>query len=237
MAAPPLIVPTLSPSGAIHFAAVTQDATVQDIIDALSTLDDVKEDILGGLEDCGWGVQKIRRSPPSGWDEAELRQFGNGLLDRNDKISPLLNSSKPPSLQRHFSAFPLSSHLHTPSIRLVSLHQLLRVTLTCLRVPDLEDDVDIEWFLARNVTAEEVVNGMIEEFGLTKVMGGVGGGNIDYVLEEAWVPKTGDPVTTRISGDANVSHIVETPLRPSPFLANMSARRIIRFCVPDEWYR
>ncbi|KAG8831474.1 hypothetical protein FRC18_006477, partial [Serendipita sp. 400] len=237
MAAPPLIVPTLSPSGAIHFAAVTQDATVQDIIDALSTLDDVKEDILGGLEDCGWDVQKIRRSPPSGWDEAELRQFGNGLLDRNDKISPLLNSSKPPSLQRHFSAFPLSSHLHTPSIRLVSLHQLLRVTLTCLRVPDLEDDVDIEWFLARNVTAEEVVNGMIEEFGLTKVMGGVGGGNIDYVLEEAWVPKTGDPVTTRISSDANVSHIVETPLRPSPFPANMSARRIIRFCVPDEWYR
>ncbi|KAG8876212.1 hypothetical protein FRC20_002184 [Serendipita sp. 405] len=86
MAAPPLIVPTLSPSGAIHFAAVTQDATVQDIIDALSTLDDVKEDILGGLEDCGWGVQKIRRSPPSGWDEAELRQFGNGKTFRTLRI-------------------------------------------------------------------------------------------------------------------------------------------------------
>ncbi|KAG8790334.1 hypothetical protein FRC17_008923, partial [Serendipita sp. 399] len=192
MAEPPFIVPTLSPSGALHFAAVTKDATAQDIIDALATLEDVNEDILGGLEDASWGVQRIRRPSPGGWDEAELRRFGNGLLDRNDKIGPLLNSGKPPSLQRHFSAFPLSSHLHTPAIRLVSLHSLLRVTLTCMRVPDLEDDLDIEWFLARNTTAEEVVNGVIEEFGLTKVMGGPGGGNIDYVLEEVWVPVNGD---------------------------------------------
>ncbi|KAG8807054.1 hypothetical protein FRC17_004673, partial [Serendipita sp. 399] len=54
---------------------------------------------------------------------------------------------------------------------------------------------------------------------------------------EVWVPVNGDEVRIRIHDDANVSHIVETPLRPSPFAVNTSAKRIIRFCVPDEWYR
>lgn len=59
MAAVPLIVPTLSPSGALHFAAVRKEATAQDIIDALSVLDEVKEDILGDLQEEGWAIQRI----------------------------------------------------------------------------------------------------------------------------------------------------------------------------------
>jgi len=59
MAAVPLIVSTLSPSGALHFAAVRKEATAQDIIDALSVLDEVKEDILGDLQEEGWAIQRI----------------------------------------------------------------------------------------------------------------------------------------------------------------------------------
>lgn len=59
MAAVPLIVPTLSPSGALHFAAVGREASAQDIINVLSVLDEVKEDILGDLQEEGWAVQRI----------------------------------------------------------------------------------------------------------------------------------------------------------------------------------
>lgn len=73
-AAQQLIVPTLSPSGALHFAAVGHNATAQDIIEALSVLEEVTQDILGDLEDAGWAIQRIRKQPL----EDDLRTFGNG---------------------------------------------------------------------------------------------------------------------------------------------------------------
>ena len=79
MAAAPLIVPTLISSGALHFAAVQQSATALDVIDALSTLEYVRDDVLGDLEDSGWAVQRIRRPlPGKPWEENELKQLGNG---------------------------------------------------------------------------------------------------------------------------------------------------------------
>lgn len=79
MAAAPLIVPTLIPSGALHFAAVQQSATAQDVIDALSTLEEVRDDVLGDLEDGRWAVQRIRRPlPGKAWEEKELKELGNG---------------------------------------------------------------------------------------------------------------------------------------------------------------
>lgn len=236
MAAPPFIVPTLSPTGAIYFAAVGQNATVQDIITELSEMEEVVESVLGDLQAGGWGVQKIRRPPGDGSaiSDDELKQYGNGLLASTELVKPLLGPSKPPAMQRHFSAFPLSSHLHTPPIRLVSLHPLLHVTLRSMRIPDLEDDIDIEWFLARTTTAEEVVNTVTEELGLPKVISGPGGGTVDYVLEEAWITTDGEEVTTRVSNSAILSHVLETPLKASP---STGAQRHIRICVPDEWYR
>jgi diaphanous 1 len=82
MAAAPLIVPTLIPNTAIHFAAVQQSATAQDVIDALSTLEEIRHGVLldlVDLEDQGWAVQVIRRQcPGKPWDEEELQQLGNG---------------------------------------------------------------------------------------------------------------------------------------------------------------
>ena len=82
MAAPPLIVPTLSPTGAIYFAAVGQDATVQDIITELSEMEEVVESLLGDLTADRWGVQKIRKPPSDGSaiSDDELKEYGNGTL-------------------------------------------------------------------------------------------------------------------------------------------------------------
>jgi diaphanous 1 len=207
MAAVPFIVPTLSPSGALHFAAVDQSATAQDIIDTLSVLEDVQKDILGDLPESGWAIQRIcKHDPGKTWDANEVTRIGNGktlgycvvcahcaigILSATDHIGSLIASTKPPSLQRHFSAFPLSSHLHTPSIRLVSLHSSLRVTLTSLRIPDVDDDLEFQWFLAHSTTVEEVMNGVIEEMGFSRVITGPGGGVVEYVLEEAWIASDG----------------------------------------------
>ncbi|PVF96346.1 FH2-domain-containing protein [Serendipita vermifera] len=238
MAAVPFIVPTLSPSGALHFAAVDQSATSQDIIDALSVLDDVQKDILGDLPESGWAIQRIRKHDPgTTWDANALTQVGNGILSATEHIGPLIASTKPPSLQRHFSAFPLSSHLHTPSIRLVSLHPSLCLTLSTLRIPDVDDDLEFQWFLARGTTVEEVMNGVVEEMGLSRVITGPGGGVVEYVLEEAWIAQDGKEASTRLSGALIVSHLLEEPVQPSPFPARVGAKRVIRICVPDEWYR
>jgi len=75
---------------------------------------------------------------------------------------------------------------------LVSLHKFLRATLTTARIPDLDDDIELDWFLARGTTVLDAINGVVEEFGLTRVIGGPGGGNVDYVLEEVWVSDQGD---------------------------------------------
>lgn len=209
MAAIPLIVPTLSPSGALHFAAVRKEATAQDVIDALSVLDEIKEDILGDLQEEGWAIQRILHGL-EGRLLKDMNKLGDGarphrqqtcaddalgLLTASQDISSLLASAKPPPLQRHFSAFPLSSHLHTPAIRLVSLHALLRATLSCARIPDLDDDIELDWFLARGTTVFDVVNGVVEELGLTRAIAGPGGGNVDYVMEEVWVSEQGEEGT------------------------------------------
>jgi diaphanous 1 len=89
-------------------------------------------------------------------------------------------------LQRHFSAFPLTSHLHTPAVRLVSLHPLLSVSLACLRVPEVHDDFVWRIFVARVTSTQEVIDQVVDELGLTKALPVPGGGNLDYVMEEAW---------------------------------------------------
>jgi diaphanous 1 len=136
----------------------------------------------------------------------------------------------------------------------VSLHGLLRATLSCARIPDLDDDIELEWFLARSTTVLDVVNGIVEELGLTRAIAGPGGGNVDYVMEEVWISDQGDEgvlyirynvdrdsllstVTTRLPGTSLVSQIVETAVRECPFPVRTTAKRILRFCVPDEWYR
>lgn len=74
-----LIAPVLSPSGTVHFATLSQDATIFDLISALSCSDDVKNDILYGLPDLGWDIQKVRKEQPGRqWEESELEELDCG---------------------------------------------------------------------------------------------------------------------------------------------------------------
>lgn len=114
------------------------------------------------------------------------------LLAPSEPIAQLLPAAGPAPLHRHFSAFPLTSHLHKPSIRLVSLHPSLTLDLSFLRVPEIDDGFALQWYLARSTTVQEVIEGVAEEMGLTKVITGPGGGTVDYILEEAWISNTGE---------------------------------------------
>jgi hypothetical protein len=109
------------------------------------------------------------------------------ILDPRLAASPLLNNpSDSATPHRHFSAFPLTSHLHTPTLRLVSLHPLLSVTLSFLRVPEIHDGFSWKSFIARSTTVREVIDSVSDELGLTKALPVPGGGVLDYILEEVW---------------------------------------------------
>ena len=74
-----LIVPTITPSGSLHFAEVREDAQAQDVIDVLLGIDGLKEELLGDLEDNGWALQKIRMEQNGrAWEEEELTGLGDG---------------------------------------------------------------------------------------------------------------------------------------------------------------
>ena len=116
-----------------------------------------------------------------------LLKLGPGILAPDMCVAPLLNSAAPAAeAQRHFSAFPLTSHLHTPTLRLVSLHPFLTLTCTFLRVPEIHDGFQWKLFLSRNSNVRSAIDSIVNELGLTKSLPVPGGGPLDYVLEEVW---------------------------------------------------
>jgi len=45
------------------------------------------------------------------------------------------------------------------------------------------------------------------------------------------------PVTYRLDAAATVSQVIDAPFGPNTFPSKTQVNRIIRICVPDEWYR
>ncbi|KAJ3532310.1 hypothetical protein NM688_g7443 [Phlebia brevispora] len=236
MADQTLIVPVVLSSGSLHFANILRDGTVEDVVENLVVDREVVEGILGDLSPYGWALQRVRREHNGRqWEEDELEALGNGLLQPDTPVAPLLNSpSSSPETQSHFSAFPLTSHLHTPTLRLVSLHPFLTLTCTFLRVPEIHDGFQWKMFLSKTSSVRSVIDAIVDELGLTKSLPVPGGGPLEYVLEEVWSDGTAEE-TTRIPFDAAVADILDTPLKSPTVLS--SASRSFRFCVPDEWYR
>jgi len=112
----------------------------------------------------------------------------SGLLDETTKIAPLIQTSpSDPSLQRHFSAFALTSHLHSPVLRLVSLHPSLSVSVSFLRVPEIHDGFAWRCFFSRSTTVRDIIESVLDSLGLTRSLPVPGGGTVHYVLEEVWV--------------------------------------------------
>ena len=81
----------------------------------------------------------------------------------------------------------MTSHLHTPVLRLVSLHPLLQLSLTFARVPEIHDSYEWKVFISRTMTVNDVVSLAMEELGLVKSLPIPGSGVLEYVLEEVWV--------------------------------------------------
>lgn len=74
-----LIVPVVVPTGSLHFATIHPDGSVQHVIDALLTQSEVAPEVLGGLEDTGWALQKIRiEKSGRQWEEGDLEKLGDG---------------------------------------------------------------------------------------------------------------------------------------------------------------
>jgi len=179
----------------------------------------------------------------------------SGILDEMAKVSPLIQTTlSDPSLERHFSAFALTSHLHSPVLRLVSLHPSLSVSVSFLRVPEIHDGFMWKCFFSRNTTVLDVVECVLDSLGLTKSLPVPGGGIVDYILEEVW--NEGDAESelhdalhalsaylcfSSIVGAVTLSQgaifydLFKSLDRPSTFSAK--ARRSFRVSVPDEWYR
>ncbi|KAL5527808.1 hypothetical protein ACEPAG_6609 [Sanghuangporus baumii] len=221
----PLIVPVISPSGTVYFASVSQDAAAQDVIDSLLQSQDVQEEILGDLSDKGWDLQTVRKEEAGRvWEEDELEGLGSGILPSDAPIAPILASnSKPSAPERHFSAFPLTSHLHSPVIRLVSRHPQLRIKFSFLRVPEIHDGFEWTVYLSRSMTVQDVVKAVCESLGLLKALPVPGGGTIEYAIE-VFSPGLDDADVTRLSSDTELFTI-------------LAESKQYRFCVPDEWYR
>lgn len=74
-----LIVPTVTPSGALHFVQVPKDVSASQVVAALLSIEGLKDEILGDLEEAGWALQKVRsESPGRTWEEDELLALGDG---------------------------------------------------------------------------------------------------------------------------------------------------------------
>ena len=110
-----------------------------------------------------------------------------GVLDETAKVAPLIQitPSDPPP-QRHFSAFALTSHLHSPVLRLVSLHPSLSVSVSFLRVPEIHDGFTWKCFFSRTTTVRDVIDSILDTLGLSRSLPVPGAGTVRYVLEEVW---------------------------------------------------
>ena len=90
-------------------------------------------------------------------------------------------------MKRQFSSFPMTGHLHNPALRFVSLHPHLSITLSLVQVPEIHDGFLHKMFISQTTTVLELKEAVILELGLTTTAPFLGGGNIQYVMEEAWV--------------------------------------------------
>ncbi|KAH7919532.1 hypothetical protein BV22DRAFT_1075069, partial [Leucogyrophana mollusca] len=228
MASESLIVPTLLPNGSLQYPTTSSTATALEFVANLLQHDEVKSEILGDLSEGAWALQRIRRQPKGHqWEEEDLEALGNGIISSTALIAPLLDRDSSNASERHFSAFPLTTHLHTPVLRLVSLHPLLTLTVTFFRVPEIHDGFRWTVYFTRTSTVDDIICSVIEELGLSKTLPIPGAGNIEYVLET----KQGQRVS-KIPSQSLMSRVLEAASSETD-----SGSPTYHFCVPDEWYR
>lgn len=225
MADDPLIVPVLLANRSLRHPSVSSDALAQDLIEVLTAQQEVRFSVLGELQDAGWALQHVHNQPNGRkWEEAELKALGDGIIDPLTPITPLLEQSNylvTNASQRHFSTFPLTSHLHSPALRLVSLHSALSVSLSFARVPEIHDGFIWTVYYARSSVVEDVIHSVVKDLGLAKSLPMARGGSLEYIIQDG---------ASRISSSLILSNLVQSSL------ANSRQKPTLQFCVPEEWY-
>ncbi|PPQ71093.1 hypothetical protein CVT24_009844, partial [Panaeolus cyanescens] len=232
-----IIVPTILTTGNLHFAEIPEDGTVQNVIDTLLQIDGLKEEMLRDLEDVGWALQMIRVEHSGRiWEEEDLNKLGDGTLDPTAPVAPVLKrlnrESKP--VERHFSSFPMTGHLHNPAFRLVSKSPALSLNLSFARVPEIHEEFRYTVYISHTMTVKDAITLVMDELGLAKSLPIPGAGNLEYVIEEVWVDNSSEK-PSRLPSSTVIFDVLHFPYSPNPFKS--TARRIFRLCVPDEWYR
>lgn len=84
--------------------------------------------------------------------------------------------------------------------RLVSLHPLLSIWVSFLRVPEIPDGFKYKIFTSRTMTVADVLDSIVNELGLAKSSPIPGGGNLEYVLEEVWIDGANESRNVSSSG-------------------------------------
>ena len=135
-----------------------------------------------------WNLWEMVRTPVTFPATPGLIDPTSGILDETAKVAPLIQTTpSDPSLERHFSAFALTSHLHSPVLRLVSLHPSLSVSVSFLRIPEIHDGFTWKCFFSRTTSVGDVVDSILDTLGLSRSLPVPGAGTVRYVLEEVWV--------------------------------------------------
>lgn len=75
------ITPIILPSGSLHFASISSNSKVQDVIDSLIINEDVRDEILGDWKHDDWALQKVRKEPTGRlWEDSELETLSDGKI-------------------------------------------------------------------------------------------------------------------------------------------------------------
>ena len=115
------------------------------------------------------------------------RFFDSGILESTSLIAPLVNKSNSDSTDtslKPFSAFPLTSRVPAPVLRLVARHPFHSLSLAFLRIPEIDDGFEWTVFFGKDAVVEDVINNVVQELGLLKALpSSRGGGQIEYALE------------------------------------------------------
>lgn len=135
-------------------------------------------------------------------------------------------------------------HMQGPLLRIVSLHPLLSLILTFLRVPEVYDGFKWTVFIGKDASVGDVIDGIVDELGLIKQMPGSKlGETVNYALQQQLGDSTSEFSLYTFCGVLNFCLV--TPLSPSDSMMEvlrMSAVSapgeivVFYFCIPNEWF-
>lgn len=206
-----------------------------------------------------WGIQAVQATPPNyEWSEPELRAIDDGILPLHTGVFAFLRSlvdapkpaeendaqPAPPNLTSPtaFSDFLLSSHLHTPRLRLVCGAPGLRVRLRFGHVPEIYDGWDQRsWFLPADPTspgatgvgstAVELVEAVCEELGIRRVvLQGSKSARVVYAL--APLPSTPASAPAPMPPPAPLP---DTTSLPNYLAASSTSDAALMFTISASW--